>query len=427
MTNLPAQPRTDSYASLRIKDFRLFVLSRFLLTVGIQIQSTIVGWQIYDITQDVLALGMIGLAEAIPFMSVTLYGGHLADLFSRRKIILLSLGAYLIAATLLLLITLNLDNIHQLYGTLPIYLVICLTGIARGFAGPSFSAFVVQLVPRELLASAVAWNTTFWQAAAVSGPALGGIVYGILSSAFTKTIGTAYTYGIVLTLVILAMICMGFIGEKLLPKAEMKETLGERLASGIRFVFQNQVILGALSLDLFAVFFGGAVALLPAFAKEILHVGPEGLGMLRAAPSIGSVVMGLFLAHRPIKDNAGIRLLWFVAGYGLCMIAFALSQNFYLSLAILALSGALDNVSVIIRSTILQLLTPDSMRGRVSAVNSIFIGSSNEIGSFESGVAARLLKLVPSVIFGGTMTLLVVAITSRLAPKLRKLDLTKIE
>jgi len=418
MSEQPLPPKHDPYQTLRIKDFRLFVAARFFLTVATQMEGVIVGWQIYQLTGDALALGMIGLAEAIPFMSVILYAGHLADIISRKKIILFALLGFLTCSVLLLLFTLHLSSVLDTLGALPIYVVICLAGVSRGFAGPAFSSFLAQLVSRDLYASAAAWNSTFWQTAAVSGPAIAGLVYGYL--------GIQTAYGIVAALIVVSLLCVTGIAARPLVRSEKKETLRERLSDGIRFVFGNQVFLGALSLDLFAVFFGGAVALLPIFADQVLHIGPQGLGVLRAAPALGAVLMGLFLAHRPPMEGAGRRLLVCVAGFGVCMIVFALSKNFYLSLAALAMSGAFDAVSVVIRSTIMQLLTPDEMRGRVSAVNSVFIGSSNEIGSFESGVAARLLGLVPSVVFGGSMTLLVVGITAKVAPKLRQLDLREI-
>lgn len=408
-------PAHDSYAALRFREFNFFVAARFLLTVAIQIQSTVVGWQIYDLTKDPLSLGLIGLAEAIPFMSVILYAGHLADLINRKKIIILALVAYFSGALLLLLFTWRLSWVIGTWGVAPIYLVICLIGVARGFAGPSFSSMVVQLVPRELYANAVTWNTTVWQVAAVSGPALGGLLYGFA--------GITSAYATVVVLIALSLSLITLIAARPVPKTEVRESLKTRLLDGISFVFNNQVLLSALSLDLFAVFFGGAVALLPIFASEVLRVGPEGLGLLRAAPALGSALMGLVLAHRPPLRNSGRKLLVYVAGFGGCIILFALSRNFYLSLGLLALSGALDSISVVIRGTILQLLTPDEMRGRVSAVNSIFVGSSNEIGSFESGVTARLMGLVPAVVFGGSMTVLVVGITALTAPRLRALHL----
>jgi MFS family permease len=413
---VPSSPSShDSYAALRFREFNFFVAARFLLTVAIQIQSTVVGWQIYDLTKDALSLGLIGLAEAIPFMSVILYAGHLADLINRKKIIILSLMAYFSGALLLLLFTWNLSWVIEAFGVAPIYVVICLIGVARGFAGPSFSSMVVQLVPRELYANAVTWNSTVWQVAAVSGPALGGLLYGFA--------GITSAYLTVVVLIALSLSLITLIAARPVPQVEIRESLKTRLRNGISFVFNNQVLLSALSLDLFAVFFGGAVALLPIFASEVLGVGPEGLGLLRAAPALGSALMGLVLAHRPPLRNSGRKLLVYVAGFGVCIILFALSRNFYLSLMLLALSGALDSISVVIRGTILQLLTPDEMRGRVSAVNSIFVGSSNEIGSFESGVTARLLGLVPAVVFGGSMTVLVVAVTAWTAPRLRALHL----
>jgi MFS family permease len=413
---VPSSPSShDSYAALRFREFNFFVAARFLLTVAIQIQSTVVGWQIYDLTKDALSLGLIGLAEAIPFMSVILYAGHLADLINRKKIIILSLMAYFSGALLLLLFTWNLSWVIEAFGVAPIYVVICLIGVARGFAGPSFSSMVVQLVPRELYANAVTWNSTVWQVAAVSGPALGGLLYGFA--------GITSAYLTVVVLIALSLSLITLIAARPVPQVEIRESLKTRLRNGISFVFNNQVLLSALSLDLFAVFFGGAVALLPIFASEVLGVGPEGLGLLRAAPALGSALMGLVLAHRPPLRNSGRKLLVYVAGFGVCIILFALSRNFYLSLLLLALSGALDSISVVIRGTILQLLTPDEMRGRVSAVNSIFVGSSNEIGSFESGVTARLLGLVPAVVFGGSMTVLVVAVTAWTAPRLRALHL----
>ena len=438
----------DAYAVLRNREFRLFVAMRFFLTLGIQIQSTIVGWQIYEITNDPLSLGLIGLAEAVPFMSVILYGGHLADLYSRKKLIAWTLCAYLVGAGLLFFFTLRPAQFVNHYGTLPIYAVVFMTGLARGFGGPAISAFVAQLVPRGQYTNASTWNTTFWQVAAVSGPALGGLIYAFAKNGLPKIVssgnpepGLSYggiaAYGTVIVLVLAAIGCLLFIPAKPMQRSENREPLGRRLADGVRFVFGNQIILSALTLDLFAVFFGGAVALLPIFAKEIIVVGPDAwgllkdpsvrLGLLRASPSVGSALMGLVLAHRPPLRDTGKKLLLYVAGFGVCMILFALSSNFYLSFAILALSGALDGMSVVIRSTILQLMIPDNMRGRVSAVNSIFVGSSNEIGSFESGVAAKLLGLVPSVVFGGCMTLAVVAVTARVAPKLRNLQMGSIE
>ena len=408
----------DAYAVLRIKDFRMFILARFLLTFGIQMQSVIVGWQVYAITRDPFSLGLIGLAEAIPFLSVALFAGHVADNMNRRRIILVTVIAYLLGAIALLLLSFQLLSATISNGVFAIYAIIFTTGFARGFFYPAQSAFMAQIVPRELYPNSSTWNSTIWHIAAVSGPAFGGLIYGFA--------GVEVAYATVIGFVILSFIFFLQMRNLPLPSREIKEGLLKSLSTGIRFVFGNQILLSALALDMFAVLFGGAVAMLPVFAAEVLMTGPQGLGFLRAAPAAGAVLMALMLAYRPPLRHAGVNLLIAVAGFGLSIILFAISRNFYFSLAMLALSGMFDNVSVIIRSTIIQLYTPDNMRGRVASVNSIFIGSSNEIGSFESGVAAKLLGLVPSVIFGGTMTLLIAATTARFSPKLRELNLHEV-
>jgi MFS family permease len=408
----------DAYAVLRIRDFRMFILARFMLTFGIQMQSVVVGWQVYKITHDPFSLGLIGLAEAIPFLSVALFAGHVADIMNRRRIILVTVFAYLLGAIALLLLSIHLKNSSLAFGVFAIYAVIFATGFARGFFHPAHSAFMAQIVPRELYPNSSTWNSTFWHIAAVSGPAFGGLIYGFA--------GVEAAYATVIGFVILSFIFFLQMRNRPLPLREVKEGLLESLSTGIRFVFGNQILLSALALDMFAVLFGGAVAMLPVFAAEVLNAGPQGLGFLRAAPAAGAVMMALLLAYHPPLRHAGVNLLIAVMGFGCSIILFAISRNFYFSLAMLALSGMFDNVSVIIRSTIIQLYTPDNMRGRVASVNSIFIGSSNEIGSFESGLAAKLLGLVPSVIFGGTMTLIITATTGRFSPKLRKLNLHEV-
>lgn len=407
--------KNDAYAALRYSDFKFFLLARFTSTIAMQMQSVIVGWQVYNITKDPFSLGLIGLSEAIPYLGVSLFSGYIADIFNRKKIILLSMTAFFVCAVLLLLFTNQLSSVLSQYGTLPIYLVIAFSGIARSFVYPAQTAFMAQLVPRELYANSSTWNSTNWHIAAVTGPALGGLIYGFFG------ISSAYTT-VAIFLIAGFFFFLG-VRNKAMPEREQKESLLHNLATGIRFVFKTQILLGALTIDMLAVLFGGAVAMLPVFAAEVLFVGAEGLGLLRAAPAAGAVVMALVLAYKPPLKNSGKKLFISVAGFGLCIILFALSKNFYLSLALLALSGAFDNISVIVRHTIMQLFTPDNMRGRVAAVNSIFIGSSNEIGSFESGLAARIMGLIPSVIFGGGMTLIITGIAARLAPKLRKLQL----
>lgn len=406
--------KSDAYAALRLKDFQLFVAARFCVTLAINLQAVVVGWQVYEITGDPLSLGLIGLAEALPSITVSLYAGHLADVVQRKKIMLTCISVLILCSSSLLAFSLSPEFFSISTGVIPIYSVIFVSGIARGFLTPANFAYMPQLVPQTVFKNAITWNSSFWQTALIAGPALGGFIYGFFS------LQAAYLMDVLLT--VLAFVLVAFIAFKPLPPVSAEQNVKEKIQAGLKFVFSNKIILGAISLDLFAVLFGGAVALLPIFAKEILHTGPEALGFLRAAPSIGALGVAFYLAHKPIHRNTGRILLWCVAGFGFSMIAFALSSSFWISLGLLMLSGCFDGVSVIIRSTLLQTLTPENMKGRVSAVNNIFIGSSNEIGMFESGAAARLMGVVPSVIFGGCMTVLTVAITAWKAPSLRRLQ-----
>jgi MFS family permease len=401
----------DPYAPLRIPNFLRILLSYGVTTVGREAQMVVVGWQVYDATRDPLSLGMIGLAEALPFIAVALYAGHIADRASRKLIAVAGTFGLLLSAVALLIFTLRPETLA--HGRVwPIYVVIFLSGIARSFTRPALTALSADVVPRETYASAVAWRSSTWQLAAILGPALGGLLYGFR--------GAVAAYATVTVLMSVALVVLMLVAATEREPEREEMTIGESLRIGLRFVFRQPVVLGAMSLDLFSVLFGGAVALLPIFAR-MLHVGPQGLGILRAAPAIGAVLMGLVIAHRPPMERAGRALLVSVAIFGLTIIGFGLSRNFLLSVALLTIGGMADNVSVVIRSTLVQTLTPQNLLGRVSAVNQIFIGSSNEIGAFESGVAARLLGTVPSVIFGGTMTLIVVAITAWRAPQLRRL------
>lgn len=409
----------DAFAVLKLKDYRLFISFRFFMTIAIQMQSIIVGWQVYQLTKDPLSLGLIGLAEAVPFIIVALFAGHVADRFNRKKVIFWFDLLFLSGTISLLMFTMYADQVIAVSGVLPIYLVVAVSGVARSFIYPSTIALMAQIVPRHLYTNSSTWNSTIWHVAAITGPAIGGLTYGFL--------GVRVSYFLVIFFVLLSVILLLRLKGSFSPAKEIRtEELRQRLISGIRFVFSNQLLLGSMALDMFAVLFGGAVAMLPVFAAEVLEVGPQGLGFLRAAPMAGAVIMSFVLAYRPPMENAGRALLIGVAGFGLSIICFALSENFYLSLFLLMLSGMFDNISVVIRSATMQLVTPDEMRGRVASVNSIFIGSSNEIGSFESGVAARILGLIPSVIFGGSMTLLIVAVTAWKAPLLRRLNLRSI-
>jgi MFS family permease len=406
-------PRShDPYASLRIGNFRWFIGSLTAMTVATQIQAVVVAWQIYELTHDPLSLGLIGLAEAVPFIGIALFAGHLADRGNRLRISLLSLVALLGCSLALLSFTLR-PGIIATHRVWPIYTVIFISGLARSFLQPARSALGAELVPRELYPNAVAWRSSSWQLAEVVGPAVGGLIYGFGSA--------RAAYGLDATLMLLGVAFLARLRHPPRQAPSTAESFSQSLATGVRFVRGQPVILGALTLDLFSVLFGGAVALLPVFAAEILFVGPQGLGILRAAPAVGAVLMSLLMAHRPPLRRAGRTLLVSVTVFGMSMIGFGLSRNFLLSTALLALSGMADTVSVVVRSTLLQVLTPDHLLGRVAAVNAIFIGSSNEIGAFESGTAAKLLGTVPSVVLGGLATLLVVSLTAVKVPELRRL------
>lgn len=413
---LPLNAPDDPYAVLKFPEYRRFIAARLCFTLAMQIQAVVVGWQVYELTKDPLSLGLIGLVEAVPAAFVALYAGHVADITGRRKIIVTCALVLCFCSATLFTYSLNLSNIINDLGVTPIYAVIFVSGVARGFIGPAVFSLMPQLLPdKSYYANAVSWNTTTWQGASVAGPAIGGLIYSFG--------GVAAAYGADLLLILLALVLFALIKAKPLPESAVRAPIKESLLSGIRFVFGHQIILSAISLDLFAVLFGGAVALLPIFASDILRTGPQGLGLLRAAPAAGSILMAVYITHHPLKKDAGKKMLWSVAGFGVCMILFGLSTSFYFSLALLAVSGALDAVSVIVRSTLMQTLTPEHMKGRVSAVNNIFVGSSNEIGSFEAGLAARLIGVVPSVVFGGSVTLLVVGLTALKAKALRELQM----
>jgi MFS family permease len=397
---------SNRFLPVQQKEFRRFLGMRSALTIAYQIQAVVCGWELFKITGDPLSLGLIGLAEAIPSISIALYAGHLADKSNKRNLLLWTVAAFIFCS--LGLATVTHADIRSMTGdgftVNAMYLFIFLSGFARGFYAPTGFSFIPQLVPREQLSQATTINSTVWQFSAILGPALGGFLYagfGISGAMFT-----------VLFFSLLSFLSVAAIGSKPIIQAGNTEPIGLRLKEGLRFVFGHKVVLHALALDMFSVLFGGAVALLPVFADEILQVGPQGLGMLRAAPSVGAVIIMSWLSLRKVPGKAGTTLLWAVAGFGITIILFGLSTNFYLSLILLFLNGAFDSVSVIIRANIIQLETPDAMRGRVSAVNSMFIGSSNELGAFESGVAARLLGTVTSVVFGGSMTLLIVGYTA---------------
>jgi MFS family permease len=406
-----------AFAVMRHREFRLFLAYRFFMTSATLMQSVVVGWQLYNITKDVLSLGMIGLTEVIPQVSIALIAGHYVDIWDRKKIIFYTSFLLLIGSSLLTFYSVPTLNLQQLFGVVPIFVTIFLTGLVRGILMPANVALLGQLIPRNLLAEAATWSSTTWEIAAVTGPALGGLIYGFF--------GVVPAYILIFIFYFICIIFLFFIKSqgKMALVSESQEGMFERIKDGIRYVFSSQILLSAFALDMFAVLFGGAVAMLPVYASDILKVGPEGLGILRASPAIGAILMSVILAFHPPVKRSGSLLLYSVFGFGICMFVFALSKSFVLSLVCLFLSGGFDNVSVVIRATILQLYTSNEMKGRVAAVNSIFVGSSNELGAFESGVAARFMGLIPSVVFGGAMILVVVIVTAWKAPSLRRLAL----
>jgi len=397
----------DPYQALRFREFRAFLGGSVALSMATQMQTLVMGWQVYHITHDPFSLGLIGLCEAVPFLGLSLIGGYAADRMDRRRLSLLAMVLLLLGAALLL--ALNLGPAPR--QAWPFYAIQALAGLGRAFYRPASQALSTELVPLEAYQNAATWRSSTFQVAMVAGPAVGGLLYGYGSAALAYLIEVLLMAGAVGTLLRVAP------RPRIAQKAPILKSLGE----GVVYVFQHQLLLSSMSLDLFAVLFGGAVALLPVFASEVLKVGPEGLGLLRTAPAVGSLLMGLWMAHHPPQRRAGMVLLACVAGFGLCWIGFALSWTFWLSMALLAVSGALDNVSVVLRNTLLQARTPPEMMGRVQAVGGFFIGSSNEVGAFESGLAARLLGVIPSVVFGGCMTLGVVGFTTWKVPELRRL------
>jgi MFS family permease len=404
-----------AFAVIHVKNFRFYLSYRIFMTMASLMQSVIVGWQIYDISHNVLWLGFIGLVEVVPQVSISLFAGHYIDLWNRRKIVRYTTLILILGSIILLIYSSNTAYFTEKFGILPVFFTIFLTGLARGVLGPAQVALLGQLVPRNLYANAATWNSANWQVAAVLGPAIGGMIYGFW--------GIIPAYSLVFGFYTLSFFMIMFIKVGKHEVVETTEGVFTRIRSGIDFVFKTPELLGAFTLDMFAVLFGGAVAMLPVFASDILKIGPQGLGLLRACPAIGATLMAFVLMFRPPMKDTGKILFTCVIGFGLTMIGFGLSKSFLLSGILLILSGAFDNVSVVIRGTILQLFTPDDMRGRVASVNSIFIGSSNELGAFESGVTAKLMGLVPSVVFGGIMTLAVVLTTIKVNKPLRKLSL----
>jgi MFS family permease len=403
----PATDATSGRAAFSHPGFVLFQVARFLIVSAVEMQAVAVGWQVYEITKRPLDLGYVGLAQFLPGILLFPLSGHASDRFERRTVLSACYAGYAVCFALLL--GLSKRGVSSI---VPIYVILVMIGIVRSFNGPASRSILPQLVSEEHFANAVAWNATIFQAATILGPSFGGIVYAAFG-------GPSAVYIIAMITAVGATVTTFRIKPQ--ESARPREPISVKtLFAGLHFIWNKKLILGAISLDLFAVMLGGAVALLPVYAKEILHTGPWGLGLLRTAPGVGAGLMAIVLAHWPLRGNSGPKLLWAVAGFGVFTIVFGLSRSLTLSLIALVLAGASDMISVIIRATLTLLATPDDMRGRVTAVDMIFIGTSNEFGQFESGVTAQWFGTVPAVVLGGVGTLVVIALWTWLFPELRQ-------
>ena len=411
--------KNDPYAALRYREFNTFLLLRFAMVFAWSMQFIIIEWQVYSLTKNPLSLGIIGLMEIITAVAMALFAGHIVDQKEKKSLLFKCIVGFSIISIGLFLLTWppvvsgwKMDTV--LYA---IYFMVFLGGIVRSFLGPTIFSLLSLIVPKKAYSNAATWSSSVWQVGSVVGPAVAGFSI--------HWIGVHWSLCIVIAFSIFSIIALTQIESKPILNKKIGEPVKESLKAGVRFVFNNPAILSSLSLDMFAVLFGGAVALLPIFAQDILKVGPEGFGVLRAAPAVGAFITMFVSAYVPMNKNAGMKLLIAIFGFGVCIIVFGLSTLYWLSVVALFFSGIFDGISVVIRQTILQLKTPDDMRGRVSAVNSIFVGSSNELGAFESGVTAKLMGTVTAVVFGGSMTLLTVLVTGFVSPTFRKLDLQK--
>ena len=411
--------KNDPYAALRIREFNIFLLLRFIMVFSWSMQFIVIEWEVYSLTKSALSLGIVGLMEVVPAILMALFAGHFVDQNEKKGLLFKCIIGFFIISLGLFLLTWepfrgNLSAKTILYS---IYFLVFLGGIVRSFIGPTIFSLLSLIVPKNLYANAATWSSSVWQISSVLGPAVAGFSITIIG-----------VYGSMLSILacsLLALVALSQISTKPILNPKIGEPIMQSLKEGVKFVYNNKTILGALSLDMVAVLFGGAVALLPIYAQDILKVGPEGFGVLRAAPALGAFITMFISAYVPLNKNAGMKLLFSIFAFGICIIVFGISTLFWLSVIALFLSGVVDGISVVIRQTILQLKTPDHMRGRVAAVNSIFVGSSNELGAFESGLTAKLMGTVTSVVFGGTMTLIIVAFTGFASPTFRKLDLQK--
>jgi MFS family permease len=404
-----ADTRRSGRIAFTYPEFTVYEVARFLIVTAMEMESVAVGWQVYEITHRALDLGLVGLAQFLPGLVLFLASGHAADRYDRRKLLLLCYAGFALSSAFLLAIAWRAPR--SVYA---IYVVLIFIGVVRALSGPVSRAILPQLVPEEHFQNAVAWNSSIFMTATILGPALGGVVYAVFR-------GPSEVYGAAFLISVISMVSALRIRPR--PRAQPRQEMNlATVLAGLHYIWKQKLILGSISLDMFAVLLGGAVALLPIFAREILRTGPWGLGLLRSAPGVGAATMAILVAHWPLKRNVGATMLWCVAGFGVFTIVFGLSRSFLLSLASLFLAGACDMISVIVRGTLVQLATPDEMRGRVNAVDMLFIGVSNELGQFESGLTAAWFGTVPAVVLGGIGTLLVIATWAWLFPELRKAD-----
>ncbi|SCY94958.1 Predicted arabinose efflux permease, MFS family [Flavobacterium anhuiense] len=411
--------KPDPYQALRYKEFNVFLLLRFAMVFAWSMQFIVIEWEVYSLTKNPLSLGIIGLMEVIPAVGMALFAGHIVDQKEKKGLLVKCILGFSVISFGLFLLTWpkvvgDWSSNVILYS---IYALVFFGGLVRAFMGPTIFSLLSLIIPKKVYPNAATWSSSVWQIGAVMGPALAGFSI--------NWIGVHWSMCIVFGFSILSLIALSQISAKPIINPKIGESIKDSLTEGLTFVFKNQVVLGALSLDMIAVLFGGAVALLPVFAQDILKVGSEGFGILRAAPAVGAFITMIVSAYVPLYKNAGKKLLIAIFVFGLSIILFGLSTYFWLSVFALFLSGLADGISVVIRQTILQLKTPDHMRGRVGAVNSIFVGSSNELGAFESGATAKLMGAVTSVVFGGSVTLLTVIVTALKSPTFRNLDLKR--
>ncbi len=407
---------TDAFQALRYAEFRFYFFVSFLTTMAQMIQEVIIGYELYRLTHDPMAIGFLGLAEAAPFILLSLFGGHFADKFSKKKLIIWSLALIMAASFALYALSFHIlssENAQDLKYV--IWGNVFFIGVCRAFYSPSITSLRAFLIPREAYANASTWSSASWQSGVIVGPAVSGFLYNMF--------GFSNTLLFVIGLIGLSIVFAALIKDRVVEQGKEVSVI-QRIKEGFSYVYKTKVILYSISLDMFSVMFGGVTAIMPIFAQDILHVGPEELGILRAAPSVGAVLVLLILSKKSPMEHAWRNLMLAVTGFGAATLVFAVSQNFILSVAAIFLTGALDSISVVIRSTVLQLLTPDNMRGRVNAINGIFLSTSNEVGAFESGLAAKILGTVPSVIFGGAMTLLVTGYIFLRSKTLLKMKIT---